>query len=211
MKTGELIRALAADALPAPAPQRRLLLALAAAVAVAGGAFVLVFGTRPDLGQALLRPDSGMKQAIGLISTAAALGAALRLLRPEARLGGWGWALLAAPALAAAALAATAATTPLALWPQRIVGQGVLPCFAGVIGIGLPVLGATLAAMRTGAPARPGQAGAVAGLLAGSAGAAVYALWCTDDSPMFWGVWYVLSVASVTLLGAVLGRRLLRW
>jgi len=65
--------------------------------------------------------------------------------------------------------------------------------------------------MRGLAPTRPAQAGGAAGLLAGAAGAAVYALHCPEMAAPFLGIWYVLGMAIPALLGAVLGPRLLRW
>jgi hypothetical protein len=206
MRTEDLIRALAADVRPSQPPRRLLPLALLAAGAAAGGAFLLVLGTRPDLLVALQRPGVALKHLVVLFSALAAFGASLRLARPEAPIGVWGWALLVAPVIAVTAFWASAWVTPVEFWPARIA-----QCLAGIGGLGLPILGATLWALRRGAPARPGVAGAVAGLLAGSTGASVYALYCTEDSPLFWGVWYVLAVAIVAGIGALLGRRLLRW
>ncbi|MBP7242818.1 DUF1109 domain-containing protein [Amaricoccus sp.] len=212
MRTEALVRAMAADAGPVRPMWRALLAAVLAATVAAGGLFLLAIGPRPDLGAALMRPDPALKQLFVVASALAAFGASLRLARPEvAAPGGWGWALLAAPALAVAAFWATAAGTPVALWPTRVAGHGILPCFAGIGAIGLPILVATLGALRRGAPARPGLAGAVGGLLAGSAGACVYALYCTDDSPMFWGVWYAVALLAMTATGWLLGRRVLRW
>jgi hypothetical protein len=48
-------------------------------------------------------------------------------------------------------------------------------------------------------------------LLAGGLAAALYALQCTDDSPLFIVTWYSLAIAAVTLIGTLAGRRLLRW
>jgi len=41
--------------------------------------------------------------------------------------------------------------------------------------------------------------------------AALYALHCTDDSPLFVATWYSLAIAGVTVLGWAVGSRLLRW
>ena len=65
--------------------------------------------------------------------------------------------------------------------------------------------------LRSGAPASPALAGAAAGLLAATAGATLYAFHCFDDSPLFVVTWYVLAALPVIALGAILGRRLLRW
>ncbi|NJL07877.1 MAG: DUF1109 domain-containing protein, partial [Methylacidiphilales bacterium] len=55
------------------------------------------------------------------------------------------------------------------------------------------------------------RAGAVAGLAAGALAATLYAAHCPDDSPLFVASWYGLSIAFVTVAGAALGVRLLRW
>ena len=75
----------------------------------------------------------------------------------------------------------------------------------------LPFLAATLWALRRGASTRPGLSGALAGLLSGAAAATVYAVHCTEDSPLFWSFWYVLAILFATALGALLGARVLRW
>ena len=42
-------------------------------------------------------------------------------------------------------------------------------------------------------------------------GAALYAIHCTEDSPLFYAVWYGLAILVATAIGAALGRFLLRW
>lgn len=73
------------------------------------------------------------------------------------------------------------------------------------------MLGALLLALRRGAPTSPVRAGAVASLAAGAIGAALYALHCVDDSPLFVLAWYGLAIGIVTAAGAALGRRILAW
>jgi hypothetical protein len=75
----------------------------------------------------------------------------------------------------------------------------------------LPLLAATLWALRRGASTRPALSGALAGLLSGGAAATVYAVHCPEDSPLFYASWYVLAILGATALGALLGARLLRW
>lgn len=70
---------------------------------------------------------------------------------------------------------------------------------------------ALLRVMRTMAPTRPRLAGGSAGLAAGAAAAAVYALHCPEMATPFLAVWYVLGVAIPALAGAFLGKLLLRW
>ena len=41
--------------------------------------------------------------------------------------------------------------------------------------------------------------------------AALYAAHCTDDSPLFVVVWYSAAIALVTMIGALIGPRVLRY
>jgi hypothetical protein len=49
------------------------------------------------------------------------------------------------------------------------------------------------------------------GLLAGAAGATVYAIHCPELAAPFLGTWYVIGIAIPTVLGSLLGPRVLRW
>ncbi|WP_143202048.1 NrsF family protein, partial [Bradyrhizobium sp. NAS96.2] len=53
--------------------------------------------------------------------------------------------------------------------------------------------------------------GAVAGLLCAGLAATVYASHCTDDSPLFVATWYTLATAIVASVGALMGKRALRY
>jgi hypothetical protein len=66
-------------------------------------------------------------------------------------------------------------------------------------------------ALKGGAPEKPGLSGAAAGLAAGGVGAAIYALHCPDDSPLFVALWYVTAITFVTLCGYFAGKRWLTW
>jgi hypothetical protein len=65
--------------------------------------------------------------------------------------------------------------------------------------------------LRHGATTAPGLAGAVAGVLAAALSATLYATHCTDDSPLFVATWYTLAIALVAGIGALAGRRVLRF
>jgi len=86
-----------------------------------------------------------------------------------------------------------------------------LICLSMIPVLSLAHLAALLAALRAAAPPSPVLAGAAAGLLAAAGGAALYALHCFDDSPLFVATWYTLAAIPVVALGAVAGHRLLRW
>jgi len=53
--------------------------------------------------------------------------------------------------------------------------------------------------------------GAAAGLLAGAAGALIYALHCPEMDAPFLAIWYLPGMLIPTAAGTLLGPRLLRW
>ena len=102
----------------------------------------------------------------------------------------------------------------LAMPDQRLpemLGHSWKACPRNVLLMSLPPMAATLWALRGLAPTRPRLAGAAAGLMAGGLGAAAYAISCTEIGMSFVAVWYTLGVLLSTLLGALLGPRVLRW
>jgi hypothetical protein len=90
-------------------------------------------------------------------------------------------------------------------------GKSTSICLTVIPLMSLPILAASLWALRRGAPTRPGLTGAVAGLMSAGAAAALYAFWCTDDSPFFYTVRYGAAILIVTAVAALVGRRILRW
>lgn len=94
-----------------------------------------------------------------------------------------------------------AAPTRLAL----VEGRTALACTVSIAALSLPVFVLSMFALRGLASTRPRAAGAAAGLLAGAAAAAVYALHCDEMALPFLAVWYVLGVAVPAALGALLG------
>ena len=65
--------------------------------------------------------------------------------------------------------------------------------------------------LRRGASLAPALSGALAGLTGGAAAAAIYALHCPEDHPLFFVTWYGAAVLLVAGAGALLGRQWLRW
>ncbi|MBA3326199.1 MAG: DUF1109 domain-containing protein [Rhodobacteraceae bacterium] len=211
MRTDDLIRAMSADTTPVRPVAVMLPLALLAGMTVGALVFGATLGVQPDLWGAIVTTPVFLKHAFPILMAAAAFGAVARLARPEARLDGWTWALMLAPALAVISFWVSAAVTPVAAWPEAIMGQTTADCVLRISLLGLATLAGALWALRRGASAHPRLSGALAGLLSGSAAAALFALFCTENNPMFWGFWYVLAIGIVTAIGALLGRRLLRW
>lgn len=211
MKTDELIRAMAADTRPERSFAQLLPLALLACVVAGVPFFSATMGLRADWPGSMASGPALLKQLFPVVAGLAAFGAAARLTRPEASLGRWTWALLGAPAIMLVAFAVAAARTPVADWPVAIRGDTAANCFLSVSIIGLLTLACAFAALRRGASVRPRLSGALAGLLAGSVSAALYASFCAEDNPMFWVIWYGGAIATVTAFGVWLGPRQLRW
>lgn len=211
MKTDDLIRLLSEDRRPPVIISRRLPLALAAGGAVSFGLLLLTVGLRPDLGTAI----SGWRVLLKLGATVllALLGAlaALDAARPGRGVRSQLLFLLAPLCLVAAGGLYELVSAPSGSLPARWLGQNAAFCLFFIPVLSLAPLSALLATLRHGAPDSPHVAGAVAGLAAGCLAAALYALHCPDDSPLFVLTWYSLAIAVPTLVGSLAGRRVLAW
>jgi hypothetical protein len=212
VKTGDLIRALAADSEVHPMPPgRALALALIPGVAIALGLHFAVLGIRPHLLTLLGEPRLLFKLCLTFLLVALSGPLVLRLVRPGAGVRRAALMLAIVPALLAAAILAELLAVPAAEWGQRLVGTNAIFCLKTIPFLSTAPLVASLLALRQGAPEHPGLAGAVAGLFAGAIGAALYATHCPDDSPLFVAAWYTLAIGLVAAIGAAAGSRCLRW
>jgi hypothetical protein len=210
MHTDELIRSLAADMRPSLSLTGSVAVALAVGFALSALLFWITLGPRADLAAAAATVRFDLKVVEMLLLAAAAGVLVLRLARPGADVRpAAGWLLVVPILLAAAALVEFVLVGP--QWRTKLVGSNSLVCLTAIPLLALPVLAALLYALRQGAPTRPGLTGAVAGLAAAGFAAALYALQCTDDSPLFVATWYPLAILIVSLLGAAAAQWLLRW
>lgn len=212
MKTEDLIQALAVDGVHPPARlSRRLLAGLLAGAALAVVLFFATLHTRPDIVAAIRSPGFVYK-LITALSLAATGGALLpQAARPLPVLHSRRRLLLVAPALLAVGVAIELCVQPAGLWLPRLMGHNAVHCLSLIPFLAAAPAGCLLIALQSGAPAQPAFAGAIAGLIAGGLGAALYALTCPDDSPLFVATWYTIAIALVTTLSACSARRLLRW
>ena len=211
MKTDQLVQALAAD-LGRPYPAMRHALAVAMLAGLLGAVVIFAFamGPRSDVGAALATWRFDWKLALVAIACALAFVDCARLSDPLA--SGLATRLsLAIPALVLGGLLAELLLIPPAEWMSRLVGNNAAVCLIAIPLLALAPLTAGLAVMRRGAPASPVQAGAAVGRLAAAVGAMIYAVHCTDDSPLFVVMWYGVATAAVMALGALAGRFVLRW
>lgn len=213
MKTIDLIGLLAKGEVPGPrhALARRFALAL-----IAGGLGALllmmaVYGVRADLADVARLPLFWARLALPASLAAAALWLCSRLARPGVN-GGAAWVVLALPIVLVwlgGAMALVGA--PVESRAELMLGRTWRTCALNIGLLGIPALAAVFWALRGLAPTQLRRAGAAGGLLAGAVATLAYCLHCPEMEVPFWGMWYVLGMALPTVLGALLGPRLLRW
>jgi hypothetical protein len=213
VKTDDLIRLLAADqAATRPSPLQVVTGALVVGGVAALGLFVWRMNIRPDLFIELGNdPRVALKFLVTLALAMSAAALLTRMISPGAAPGIWLPAMFIGPALLGLGAVYELSIVEPSAWSARMIGRNSMFCLQNVPLLAAPVLVALLVALRRGAPTRPAFAGALAGLVAGGIGGAIYAMHCPDDSPLFVAAWYGLAIALVTLVGALAGWRLLRW
>ncbi|MGA7384519.1 MAG: NrsF family protein, partial [Methylocella sp.] len=127
MKTGDLIRALAADSeVRAMPPGRALAVALIPGVAIALGLYFAVLGLRPHLFALFGEPRLLFKLCLTFLLVALSGPLVLRLVRPGAGVRRAALMLAIVPALLAAAGLAELLAVPAAEWGQRLVGTNAM-------------------------------------------------------------------------------------
>jgi hypothetical protein len=211
MKTSELVELLTRDGVRGEPPGRTLLRALLPAGMLSAVVLVMLIGVRADMGAALHTPRFTLKLLLNAALWFSATGLLLRLARPVDRPGFWTKAVWLVPVVLLLAVLVELAWLPREQWWPVAHGRNSTWCLRIIPALSVAPLIGTLWALRRAAPARPALAGAAAGLMCAGLAGTLYALHCPDDSPLFVAIWYVLAAAVVTLAGALLGARLLRW
>jgi hypothetical protein len=89
--------------------------------------------------------------------------------------------------------------------------HATLECLWQIPALAAPAFIILAWAVRYLGPTDLSRTGAYIGLLAGGIGAVGYALHCHYDSVAFVGVAYTSAILATTLVGALLGPRILRW
>lgn len=212
MSSEELITRLVAEL---PASQKRWPVSRLLGAAIALGSAVtfiviwFMFTRSPHLAHGV-STTIAFTVVAALTLAAGTYRAALTLSRPEAE-ANIAWPVLLAALILMTGVALELGSTPPHLWVSRLIGTHALGCFVSVTLLALPILFAALFAVRHGAPARPAQAGAAAGILAGSITGALYEIHCPENSLLFVAVWHVAAIVVLAGLGAYLGRKVLYW
>lgn len=211
MNTQQLINALAADRRMSLPPAFALMRWMIPACVLAAVAMLSTAGLRDDLALVAMTPRVLFKWLLAAALIPASVGALLRLARPGINLGKWSLALFAVLVTLALGVGVELLLLPREQWMVQARGTNSTWCLRMIPLLALPPFIAAFLMLRSAAPTRPALAGAAAGLVAGAIGAALYALHCTDDSPLFVATWYGLAVLAVTGVGAIAGGRWLRW
>jgi hypothetical protein len=210
MTTDDLISVLAADDRAMHPPVARTVAAAFLLGGVVSFAVMLaMLGVRPDFADAVATWRFDFKIALAALGFALGFAECVRLARPtSARSPVLIWVV---PALLLGTVATELTVVPTGDWSARLIGTNAAPCVIVIPFLALAPLAAGLFAIRSGAPRSPTLAGAGVGFASAMLAATLYGLHCFDDSPLFVATWYTLASLPVVALGALMGRRLLRW
>jgi hypothetical protein len=206
-RTEDLILDLAASPVPQVIPAGATVTGLLAFLGLVIGVFLWVFDLRPDLFTALATLPVLAKSLLPLALFVMAFRLALVSLRPGASFAIWPLALPFAAGLVLVGQRVSDGGTLL----TEMMGQTAIACVSAISLLSVVPLLAGLILMRQGAPTRPILTGSLTGLAIGAATASGYALHCSEDSPLFFMVWYSLGIVVAASCGAAIGYRLLRW
>lgn len=211
MKTDDLIRALAQDATPAEGAGSRAALAVTAGLLVSGGLFFGTMGLRAGLGTPAVALAVAVKLAITLTLALAGLALAQRAIQPGRVLSRLNRLFALPLVLLGVALVYDLQRHGVENMSARLFGDNYWRCMLAIPLLSVPLLAGLLYTLSRGAPTDLDRTGLYAGLGAAGLGATLYALHCTDDSPLFILAWYSIAVAMVAFAGRWAARRFLRW
>jgi hypothetical protein len=211
MKTDDLIRVLSADAPAAPPMRRTLALGLPIAAGLALAGLWASLGLRDDILGMLRQPLPAMRIVLTGALFLAALGPMLELGRPEGRSSARLWPIAVIPIAAGSLFLWAWMQAPPGQRLAAVTGETVTACLITIPLLSTLPVGVILWTLRRGATTAPRLAGALAGLAGSGLAAAIYALHCTENSPLFYVTWYSMGIVIVTLVSAAIGRRYLRW
>jgi hypothetical protein len=213
MQTDDLIAHLSSALEPVRGAQVASTLAIGIAAGAAGSALLMMatIGVRHDIVDAVGGGAFWLKFVYTLVIAILGLKLVERIGRPGTD-ATWPLLLLAVPVL----VMTTMMTIQMmsadgAVRHALLMGHSANVCSVLIAGLALPLFAGLFWSLRQLAPTRLTQAGAAAGLLAGSTAATIYAFHCTESTATFVAIWYTAGIALTTLLGAGLGRWVLRW
>ncbi|MBS0279976.1 MAG: DUF1109 domain-containing protein [Proteobacteria bacterium] len=213
MQTDDLIAHLTGELEPVRGAEVVRILAAGLALGLLGSALLMAvtIGIRPDIIQAMGGSAFWLKFTYTLVIAILGLKLVERMGRPGTD-ASWPALLLAVPVVTLMSMMAMQMMpADSATRHALLMGHSADVCSVLIAGLALPLFAGLFWALRRLAPTRLTEAGAAAGLLAGSAAATIYAFHCTESTATFIAIWYTAGIALTTLMGAGLGRFLLRW
>ncbi len=215
MKTHELLDLLAKDQLF----QKRRSFAL---FALAGALVLLAYiwinysrtsmGVRLDYFDAVGHFGPFVKQFLPLAMGLSFIPFVRSLYYPEAPLARGRFAMLFLYGVLMAGLFAWAwVTTSEELRVPLLMGSSNLKCLVTIPIFSWVVMGFVFFSLKGGAPQNPLALSVCAALFSSGIATAIYAIGCTEDSPLFFALWYNLAILIATVIGAAIGARWLKW
>ncbi|HWU98711.1 MAG TPA: DUF1109 domain-containing protein [Oxalicibacterium sp.] len=213
MKTDDLINMLASGPdVSAPAmPVQRFVLLVSFGFLASIGMMLTFLGMRPNLNELIMMPAFWIKIAFVVCLAAVGWVASARLSTPGTRITMLPL-LIALPVLliwivgAISLMHAAPGERAQLFW-----GQTWRYCPFLIALLSMPLFVAVLKIMRNLAPVRLRLAGATAGFAAGAAATMVYSLHCPEIAAPFVGFWYLVGIMIPTVIGVLIGPRVLRW
>lgn len=200
------------------APKPRFSVALALGILIPMGIGLMYLASlwtsiplRDDYALKISEPYVLAKQAIPFLLLLSLTPILTALFRPEAKTDRMVFVPLAVAGILLVVVLTELITQPIQAWSGLVFSKNPIQCLIGVNIIATAAFATNFYILRQGAVTRPILSGFVAGILAGSFGAFLYAFICTEDSPLFYGVWYSLAVLGTGGIGAIIGHKALRW
>ncbi len=213
MNTDKLIQILASDYMrdSHPAFKRRLLLA----IGLGGGISFLMMATllkiRPDLMFAATLPTFWLKVFFAIALLGVGLMGATKTAMPGKSITNPYWKI-ALPILVIWIIAYWTIISPSAPETAELIkGSTWQVCSLLIAFLSMPIFILVFWVLRDMASVRPRLTGFMAGLFSGGLAASIYSLHCPELSPVFVGIWYLLGILIPATIGALLGKKILRW
>jgi len=213
MTTNELIARLTGELKPVPRTAVIRRVAAGLGIGLAGSVILmyLMLGPRPDMMVAAATMQFWVKLAYTLILACAGIWAVKRIAHPLGTIRA-NIAWMAAAVVAISVLAFTQlGMTPPDRHMAMIKGHTITVCTFNIVLLSMPLLIAAFWVLRGLAPTRLTVAGTAAGLAAGALASVVYSFHCDESAMPFIAIWYTLGVLGAGLIGAIVGRYVLRW
>lgn len=215
MNTDELIARLSRDSQQRPfvAPAVRVMIAVIAALIIALTLSLAWLTPRADLVSAMIGENHifilKLAFPLGVVFATIPIVRDLSVPGRPVRL----WSLLtAAPFLMVLTFALRElAEQPVSEWSHHVGFGSWVECLWQIPALAIPAFALLAIVVRRLAPTNLTMTGAYIGLAAGGIGAVGYTFHCDDDSIAFVAAFYSLAIFEMTILGVLLGPKVLRW